>query len=47
MAVGYVEGMGTHHIVLNGFSTEDSGSDSQDPEFPGTRLDDVFVSDKS
>ena len=46
MAVGYVEGMGTHHIVLNGFSMEDSGFDSQDPEFPETRLDDVFEFDK-
>ena len=46
MAVGYVEGMGTHHIMLNGFSMEDSGFDSQDPEFPGTRLDDVFEFDK-
>ena len=46
MAVGYVEGMGTHHVVLNGFSMEDSDFDSQAPEFTGTRLDAVFEFDK-
>ena len=46
MAVGYVEGMGTHHVVLNGFSMDDSDFDSQAPEFTGTRLDAGFEFDK-
>ncbi|MDG1536107.1 MAG: hypothetical protein P8Q45_02655 [Candidatus Thalassarchaeaceae archaeon] len=46
MSVNYVEGMGTHHVMLNGFSMEDPGFDAQDPEFPDTRIDDVFEHDR-
>ncbi|MEC9350813.1 MAG: hypothetical protein VX482_01585, partial [Candidatus Thermoplasmatota archaeon] len=42
MTVGYVEGMGTHHVMLNDFSMEDSAFDAEDPLFPGTRIDSVF-----
>ena len=46
MSVGYTKGMGTHHVMLNGFSMEDPGFDAQDPRFPGTRVDDLFEHDK-
>ena len=46
MSVGYTEGMGTHHVMLNGFSMDDPGFDPQEPVFPGTRIDDQFEHDK-
>ena len=42
MSVEYVEGMGTHHVILNDFSMEDPSFDSENPLFPGTRIDSVF-----
>ncbi len=42
MSVEYIEGMGTHHVMLNDFSMNDPEFDSQDPVFPGTRIDDIF-----
>ena len=42
MSVEYIEGMGTHHVMLNEFSMNDPEFDSQDPVFPGTRIDDLF-----
>mgnify|MGYP003316324025 FL=1 len=42
MTVEYIEGMGTHHVMLNNFSMTDPEFDAQDPKFPGTRIDDVF-----
>ena len=42
MSVGYTEGMGTHHVMLNNFSMDDPGFDIDDPYFPDTRIDDVF-----
>ncbi|MCS5555726.1 MAG: thrombospondin type 3 repeat-containing protein [Arenicellales bacterium] len=41
MAVDYVGGMGTHHVRLGNFSM-DADFDPLDPEFPDTRMDDVF-----
>ena len=47
MAVGYVAGMGTHHVRLNDYWMEDDVDfDPEDPEFPGTRLDGIFEYDK-
>ena len=46
MTVEYVEGMGTHHVMLNDFSMDSPEFDSQDPEFPGTIIDDVFEHDR-
>ena len=31
MSVGYTEGMGTHHVMLNNFSMDDPGFDIDDP----------------
>ncbi len=42
MSVEYIEGMGTHHVILNNFSMTNSEFDADNPEFPGTRIDDVF-----
>ena len=42
MSVEYVEGMGTHHVMLNDFSMEDSSFDAENPVFPGTTIDSVF-----
>ena len=39
--VNYVEGMGTHHAPLGGF-TPGPDFDPLDPEFPGTALDEIF-----
>jgi len=42
MSVEYIEGMGTHHVIVNNFSMTNSEFDADNPEFPGTRIDDVF-----
>ena len=42
MSVEYVEGMGTHHVMLNDFSMEDPSFDAENPVFPGTTIDSVF-----
>lgn len=42
MLVGYTEGMGTHHAMLNGFTMSDEGFDTENPVFPGTSLDSDF-----
>ena len=42
MSVEYIEGMGTHHVILNDFSMDSHEFDPQNPEFPGTIIDDVF-----
>ena len=41
MSVDYVAGMGTHHVVYANFTFDDD-FDPYDPEFLGTRMDDVF-----
>lgn len=45
MSVDYVEGMGTHHVMLGNFSM-DEAFDPLDPEFPGTSMDGVFEFDR-
>ena len=42
MLVGYTEGMGTHHTMLNDFMMSDEDFDTSAPEFPGTSLDEEF-----
>ncbi len=46
MAVEYIEGMGTHHVMLNNFSMTSPDFDAEEPEFPGTRIDGVFEHEK-
>ncbi len=46
MAVEYIEGMGTHHVMLNNFSMTSPDFNAEDPDFPGTRIDDVFEHEK-
>ena len=46
MAVEYIEGMGTHHVMLNNFSMTSPDFDDEEPEFPGTRIDGVFEHEK-
>jgi len=46
MSVEYVEGMGTHHVMLNNFSMENPSFEAEDPLFPGTRIDSVFEFDR-
>ena len=38
MSVEYIEGMGTHHVMLNDFSMNNDEFDSENPKFPGTRI---------
>jgi len=45
MVVDYVEGMGTHHARIGNFSMDDD-FDPDAPEFPGTRMDEVFEYDR-
>lgn len=42
-AVTYVEGMGTHHVRLEGFDPTGPGFDPDNPSFPGTAIDDYFT----
>ncbi len=46
MAVEYIEGMGTHHVMLNNFSMTSPDFNAEEPDFPGTRIDDVFEHEK-
>ncbi len=46
MAVEYIEGMGTHHVMLNNFSMTSPDFNAEVPEFPDTRIDGVFEHEK-
>ena len=46
MAVEYIEGMGTHHVMLNNFSMTSPDFNAEEPDFPGTRIADVFEHEK-